>query len=71
MHDQLRLAMQMRLEADAFPVLIGDQMHAVAGRAVAARDGGKWPLGDSHWLHPVRIRTYNRAVKSGIDQGIS
>src|SRR5262249_39609942 len=63
--DQLRLAMQMRIEAGALLVLDCNQMHAVAAGAVAARDDGKWPLGDSHWLHPVRRRTYNIADNSG------
>jgi hypothetical protein len=40
-------------------------MHAVAARAVTAWDDGQWPLGDSHWRHLVRRRTYNIGIKSG------
>ena len=51
------------IDAVALLVVIGDQMHPVAARAVASLDIDEWLLGDSHWLHPVRIRTYNETVK--------
>src|SRR5581483_5008990 len=62
--DQLRLAMQMRIEAGALSIGVGDQMHAVAAAAVTAGNDGQWPLGDSHWRHLVRRSFYNRNAKS-------
>src|SRR6266852_6663230 len=57
--NQLRLAVHVGVEPPALAVMTRDQVDAVAGGAVAPSDGSDWRFGDTHWPHPVRIRTYN------------
>ena len=57
--NQLRLAVHMGAEPDAFPVVARDQMDAADQLAMGGRAAEDWRFGDTHWRHPVRTKTYN------------